>query len=592
MLRRTVILILRAVHCFALISIGAAYAKAEGTGSLQFWTTHALVKIRPDDPPPQRRAQSGEIWAARNEFESFQIMLRTTTGDLPGVDATASDLRNAKGAVIPGATIAIYREEYLKLRQRSSVEGNTGEWPDPLIPRVDRYRHERRNAFPFQLKRGRTQPLWIEVYVPLDQPRGDYRGSITVSSEGDTKGIIPFTVHVWAFALPSTSSLQTAFGIGGIGILKQHRGRYTDDEELRAITRVYAEAALMHRISVYGGSMVPPRILRTGGGFHVDWGGYDDEVGPFLDGTVFGPGHPLPGARATSIDLRKSGSADSGEDRIRYLREWVSHFKKRGWLGRLYNYLLDEPEPENFPKVTDGGTLAHRASPELKNLVTTSFSEQLAPVADIWVPLINCFERKPGFPDFCSRPVSREAYAGELERGKRLWWYQSCASHGCSAATAEYFRGWPSYAIDAPSVSNRIMEWLTWKYRISGELYYNMTESYELQRDPWQDFYLHGGNGDGSLFYPGRPDRIGGSRDIPIESIRLKLIRDGLEDYEYLTLLAAHGFRKAADDEVNRLISNTYSWKNSPELLYAIRQEMGRKLESLGRLRPKDSPTM
>ena len=135
------------------------------------------------------------------------------------------------------------------------------------------------------------------------------------------------------------------------------------------------------------------------------------------------------------------------------------------------------------------------------------------------------------------------------------------------------------------------MEWLTWKYRISGELYYNMTESYELQRDPWRDLYLHGGNGDGSLFYPGRIDRIGGNRDVPIESIRLKLIRDGLEDYEYLTLLAANGYLKFADDEVNRLVSNTYSWENNPELLYSIREEMGRKLDGISRLNANDSPS-
>ena len=93
--------------------------------------------------------------------------------------------------------------------------------------------------------------------------------------------------------------------------------------------------------------------------------------------------------------------------------------------------------------------------------------------------------------------MPRAEYAPLLQQGKSLWWYQSCASHGCSAATSEYFRGWPSYAIDVPAASNRIMEWLTWKDRIGGELYYNMTESYERKTDPWQDPYLHGGNGDG-----------------------------------------------------------------------------------------------
>lgn len=41
------------------------------------------------------------------------------------------------------------------------------------------------------------------------------------------------------------------------------------------------------------------------------------------------------------------------------------------------------------------------------------------------------------------------------------------------------------------------------------------------------------------MFYPGRPDRIGGATHIPVESLRLKLIREGHKDYEYLLLLTA-----------------------------------------------------
>ena len=46
-----------------------------------------------------------------------------------------------------------------------------------------------------------------------------------------------------------------------------------------------------------------------------------------------------------------------------------------------------------------------------------------------------------------------------------------------------------------------------------------------------------GGNGDGNLFYDGDPSIIGGSTNIPIESLRMKHIRDGIEDYGYLALL-------------------------------------------------------
>jgi hypothetical protein len=55
------------------------------------------------------------------------------------------------------------------------------------------------------------------------------------------------------------------------------------------------------------------------------------------------------------------------------------------------------------------------------------------------------------------------------------------------------------------------------------------------------------GQGDGTLLYPGTPTTvvngssyaIGGVSHIPIASLRLKMIREGLEDYEYLTLCKA-----------------------------------------------------
>ena len=72
---------------------------------------------------------------------------------------------------------------------------------------------------------------------------------------------------------------------------------------------------------------------------------------------------------------------------------------------------------------------------------------------------------------------------------------------------------------------------------MQGELYYSMDEAFARKPDVWKDVNLYSGNGDGTLFYPGRPQIIGGTKQIPIESIRLKLIREGLEDYEYLAML-------------------------------------------------------
>jgi hypothetical protein len=122
------------------------------------------------------------------------------------------------------------------------------------------------------------------------------------------------------------------------------------------------------------------------------------------------------------------------------------------------------------------------------------------------------------------------------------------------------------------------MEWLTWKYDIGGELYFNTNEAYSRKNDPWTDVHLFGGNGDGTLFYPGQPSVIGGRTHIPVESIRLKLIREGLEDYEYLALVAKQRGVKAAAQTVDSFIRNAYDFDQDPQKLYTARAEMGQLL--------------
>ena len=85
---------------------------------------------------------------------------------------------------------------------------------------------------------------------------------------------------------------------------------------------------------------------------------------------------------------------------------------------------------------------------------------------------------------------------------------------------------------------------------MQGELYWGVNAADSEFVDPtnssWEVQWLAGGNGDGSLTYPGRPDRIGGTSTVPIASHRLKQIRDGLQDLEYMFLLQdATGSREA-----------------------------------------------
>ncbi len=556
---------------------------------LTWWTTHPLAKVKPFDPVPTMPVKRVDLYAGRNEFEPFQIVLRAKSKDLSGIDIEFSDFRTVQGAEISRKNVTVYLEGFVNLKRPSSIEGGDGLWPDPLIPRVDRYANETRNAFPFTVQRGRNQPLWVDVFVPAAARPGKYAGSARISVGGKLLFSVPIDLTVWRFALPSTSTLKSSFGLSGINALKQHRGRYTNDVDLHAITGLYTKAALLHRISTHGGSMQSPKFTSDAGKMHLDWSDYDAEVGPYLNGVAIPEGEPLYGAKATSAELRTPKDFDSDRLEKSYWNEWTKHFQRKGWSDRLFLYLWDEPVAGDYPAVLKRGRVSAQAQPKLRNLVTIPFTPKLEEVVQIWVPLVNCLELKPGFDDFCGDTPPLRAYASQTQPGKSLWFYQSCASHGCNIIGGPYFAGWPSYMIDMPGAANRVMQWVAWKFRIEGELYYSMNEAYGQDNDPWANVFLFGGNGDGTLFYPGRPDRIGGQTDIPIESIRLKLIREGMEDYEYLALLAKLDGRQSADGYADRIVKEPYLWESRPEVFLKVRQELG---EALDRAEARSSGAM
>jgi hypothetical protein len=549
--------------------------------SLEWWTTNSLFKIRPYDKQPETAKNPVQLYASRNEFESFQAIFRMEGQSVQGADVEISDLINPGGGQISNSNVIIYFERYLDLPKPSSIEGDAGEWPDPLIPRVDRYARQKRNAFPFDLTSGRNQPIWVEVYVPPETPPGSYQGKMTLQVSGKTEATVPLSLKVWNFTLPSTSSFPTTFGFNGVTAVRQHLGKFTTDADVRRFTALYRKLALWHRISLHGGAMTPPRFTFDRANIDVDWTDHDAELSPFLDGKAILPGEPLYGAKSTAVGMRTPPTLKTDEQKILYWKALATHFRAKGWFSRLFNYLLDEPKPENFAAVLHEAQLVHKADSGIRNLVTAPLHKEWSGAIDIWTPVINCFELKPQFGPFCNPMVSRSEYQTEIANGAELWWYQSCASHGCSIVGGEYHRGWPNYIIDAGGVSNRIMPWLAWKYEIRGELYYNIDEMYSRGKDAWHDVYLFGGNGDGTLVYPGRPKNIGGNSDIPVESIRLKLIREGLEDYEYLTLLSRHAGPSKVKTLVNMLVTNAYTFEKDPAKFLEVRRTIGEQLDQL-----------
>ncbi|KUK46089.1 MAG: Uncharacterized protein XD73_1037 [Anaerolinea thermophila] len=163
----------------------------------------------------------------------------------------------------------------------------------------------------------------------------------------------------------------------------------------------------------------------------------------------------------------------------------------------------------------------------------------------------------------------------QIELGKKVWWEFT-------------YTDTPPFAnpgvIDRTGVESRILPVLAWLDRVDG-LVYLKTNDWDI--DPWTQAFSNGAsNGDGYLFYPPnepfQPCTPEGTRLIP--SIRLELLREGLEDYAYLWLLnkgnPAIGIENKSDSLASGIIQSDTLFSHNPTSFYDIRDKIALLLES------------
>jgi len=545
------------------------------------WITDGMVKLGPTATPGD--VHWAELEAAQNETESFQVHFQRGGAPVQLTVAVSDLVDAASGTTIAAADhVVVYREAYLDVTTPSDANGATGLIPDPLIPTVDPYVGEPRNAYPITVDDGQTTSAWIDVTVPADAPSGWYTGKVTLTAGGSSLDL-PIRLAVWDFALPSTATLASGFGVSWNGLCAQAYGDYAacsaypgaggDADTAIELTHV-AESTMFLDERVSLAEMVYYAPATAAG----DWSHFDDVYAPLMNGTA--PTR-LAGARLTHLWFTGDQSDATA------LVAWRDHFRQQGWDDRTSVYYCDEPPNGcSFAETQSRADFIHTSAPGLPTLLTTDYAEasanDLLDRVDYMVPIVESMEAR-GMPS-----VRGDYDAWLAGGGKHLWWYQSCDEHeSCSngnpgPATAT----WPSYMVDATPVRNRVFQWLAYLYRIEGELYYDTDYCWTSTcgagtTDPWVSVYAFGGNGDGTLFYPGTPARIGGTTPVPVPSIRLELIRDGMEDYEYLHALDAAGDGAFAGDQAATFITNNYTFDNDPAKLQAARDAMGWRLHHL-----------
>jgi hypothetical protein len=514
-------------------------------------------------------SDSVSVASARNETTSFQVVVTAPTGKLHEVDASISSLNNHAGDTLPPECVELFCAAFVPVRipdPRSNMV--PGMWADALVPRVNPwtgkpvrgpewgeagFTGERFRGQQFDVWPGQQQPLWVDVRVPRDAPPGVYTGTFTVHAQNADSVDMPVKVEVWDFALPDGPTHENHFG--GFGHGASFLGLETDSDEYHLLEDRFFEMMAAHRINPPLPKRLQPPVANDGSvSFYND---LDRRI------TDFVAKHHL-----TNVEVPKAPFPDMlGADRAKataFYRSWYAYVERKGWADRAYLYMFDEPLKEpDYERIRQLGAFVKEAEPRLRRLVV----EQPYPrhpgggvldgSLDVWVSLF-------GYIDEASIERVHEA-------GDEVWTYTALVQ-----SIPEFHPNYDTYKnddppyigpekrdrppyweMDFPLLSYRIAPWLNRRYGATGLLYWATCFWGNPPRDPWDNpTYGDHWNGEGLLFYPGTEAGIDG----PIASIRLKNLRDGMQDYEYFALLESLGGGDVVADIVREAVPTWGSW--------------------------------
>jgi hypothetical protein len=465
------------------------------------WYSSPTFKVMHNTKPPSNKIQAIRISAARNEFESFQIVIKPSK-ELKNIKVIPHSFTGPKGAKIEAWNISVRQVEYVNIKDPSSPDVPSGAYPDPL-PEMTTM-----NARP-----GVNNPIWLTLYVPSDTVPGEYSGTIDITAEGLKKIVVPVRLRVWDFELPKVSTLRTSYGCWLDGPFKYHGAKTL--EQKRRIVELYNLEFWRHRIApTVPYSCYDINAKLENGKVTIDFTDFDIAIQKFF---------PL----FNSFNLPHFGMNDTagmefGDNyerlKIDYMRQVTEHLVEKGQIAKGYTYIFDEPTEEQYDMVRKAAELCRMADQRIKVLLTEQVEDELIGYVDIWVPLLSAYDE--------------EKCKARQKAGEEVWWYVCCAPH----------HPYPNNFIDYPAIDQRILTWITWRYGVNGILYWSATY---WRDNPWETAMSYSpdgktkfGNGDGNLLYP--PVRKPSDEFVdkgPIPSIRWEMIREGMEDYEYFHIL-------------------------------------------------------
>jgi hypothetical protein len=505
------------------------------------WVAPGLVRVGATDAPGT--ASSIGLSGARGETVDTQVIVRGPAGGLTNVNLSASALIGPGGATIAASNVVLYREYYTTVSGTVPQGGfpssgsnpplGSGTYAEPLIPFVDPETSAALNgslkAVPATVAANQNQPFWVDISIPrgkTNSPPGFYSGTINVTStQGNVS--IPVTVTVWNFELPMKPTElsewtlwnpNTGNSVASLAqALMRNKVMSRYDDAVSAVTDMASLG--MNRVGLDGSFYIG---MQCNGAFSSL------------------PSPPQIAAAAATFPLGLS------------LDEYVAD-ELNGCSGDYTNLK----------------TLARNLHANgVKSIATFNAIDQnlmddgngVLPAIDHWV-LLTAMEQWPAIP-----------YAGKGD----LWTYTSCNIG---------FGNAPEWLIDYPPINERIQAgFLNWTQGATGVLYYRADGwSSGNAIGSWDNLNVaacgsgSSNPGDGVFVYPGSP--VGSSEPVP--GIRLKAIRDGIQDYEYVQILKNLGQGAFASSVIQPIATSWSNWSHDHIALENARLQLGQMLNQL-----------
>ena len=477
---------------------------------------------------PTRKVMPGEticktaeytVRLAKNEMEGCHLVLHSRGGS-ERFKVQFTQFTNANGDELK---TDLFYEHYIRCYYKKVDHGT---FPDALV--------EIGEDTVCELEPNKNLPIYIRAKTDADSVAGDYSAEITVTDEYGSEVLLRTEVKakVWNFTLPVTPTCVTAFGNScGQGF----RDRYpVGEEEYKKIKKKLNDNLLEHKLSPYF-------LLNE-----ITTGEADEEMSD---------------PRRTSFIIPYTGNEQLLQAR------WQKVSSNPDWAKKAYFYVVDEPQTlAHVESIINVSEQLNRLCPGFRQVVPNNLQKlrddlRIDLVDDVYKDRVNIL--CPVSFNFTDPFYAKKMQKYKAE-GYDLWWYVCCAPLGPFC----------NFTVNQEGIRHRMLFWQQKSMNIDGMLYWET--AYWDYVNPWEDIMTVPWTksiafGDGLLFYDGD--------DGPVPSLRLELVSDGVDDFEYLTIAEELFGRKYVDKKIRALSTGLTQYTLCDEAMASVRAQLGDDIE-------------